>query len=140
MKRKLTINNNFTPCKVDIGDELFPNGIFEFNITKLLEHIKENQNDFTILQFETKDFIEDFSSFNEAHLESVDISQPIILAEISPWKYNIIDGNHRVEKARRMGVKSVSAYTLNVKDHINFLTTQKAYISYIKYWNSKQED
>ncbi len=138
MKRKLIIENDFTPCEVDTGDELFPNGIFEFNITKLLEYIKENRNDLTIVQFETNDFIEEYSSINEAHLEYVDISRPIILAEISPGKYNVIDGNHRVEKARRMGVKSVNAYKLNVDDHIKFLTTKKAYISYIEYWNSKQ--
>jgi hypothetical protein len=39
---KLKIDNAFTPCPVADGDELFPNGIFEFNITKMVEYI---QND-----------------------------------------------------------------------------------------------
>ncbi len=119
---------------------MFPNGIFEFNIRKLTEYINYNHDDFIIEQVEVNGFFKDHSSINEAHLKSVDISKPIVLAEISPGNYNVIDGNHRLEKARRMGVESVKAYRLNVDVHIRFLTTQRAYMSYIKYWNSKLED
>ena len=48
-----------------------------------------------------------FSSINESHMDSVVISQPVILAEISPGRFNLIDGNHRMEKARRLGVMSI---------------------------------
>jgi len=34
------VDNNFIPCPVAIGDELFPNGIFVFNITKILNIFK----------------------------------------------------------------------------------------------------
>jgi len=70
-------------------------------------------------------------------VDSTDISTPVILAEISPGRYNLIDGNHRMEKARRMGVKNLVAYKLNVEQHIPFLTSKKAYLAYIEYWNSK---
>lgn len=39
MAKMLRVDNDFTPCPVATGDELFPNGIFVFNITKLLEYI-----------------------------------------------------------------------------------------------------
>jgi len=57
-----------------------------------------------------EDFYKDFSSINESHVDSVDISLPVLLAEISPGRYNLIDGNHRMEKARRMGINCMPAY------------------------------
>jgi len=135
--RKLKVDNDFTPCPVANDDELFPNGIFEFNITKMLECILKNPEDVTLEEVEVSDFFKDFSSINESHMNSVEISRPVILAEISPGQYNSIDGNHRMEKARRMGIKSILAYRLNVEQHIRFLTTTMAYLAYIEYWNSK---
>jgi hypothetical protein len=138
MKNKhLKIDKNFVPCPMEIEDELYANGIFVFNITKMLNHIQENPNEFTIEEVTVSDFKKGFSSIDESHIASVDVTKPVIFAEISPGQYNLIDGNHRMEKARRMGVKSMSAYKLNVKQHIKFLTNEKAYILYVEYWNGK---
>jgi len=70
-------------------------------------------------------------------MEHVEISRPIILAEIAPGRYNLIDGNHRLEKAHRMGIKTIQAYRLNATQHIKFLIGKKTYTTYIEYWNSK---
>ncbi|MFK7848490.1 MAG: ParB/Srx family N-terminal domain-containing protein [Rhodothermales bacterium] len=78
-----------------------------------------------------------FTTINESHVDSVDISQPVILAEISPGHYNLIDGNHRMEKARRLKMKRISAYRLKAEQHVGFLTSKKAYLVYIDYWNGK---
>ena len=72
-------------------------------------------------------------------MDSVEISEPVILAEISPGRYNLIDGNHRMEKARRIGMESIMAYRLNAEQHMRFLTSRKSYESYIEYWNGKLE-
>ncbi|MGO8715884.1 MAG: ParB N-terminal domain-containing protein [Smithella sp.] len=37
---------------------------------------------------------------------------PIILAEISSGRYNVIDGNHRLEKAYRMEIGYITACKL----------------------------
>jgi hypothetical protein len=137
MVKMLRVDNNFTPCPVDTGDELFPNGIFEFNITKMLEYIQKKPDSIALEEVAVSDFFEGFSSINEAHMDSVEITRPVITAEISPGRYNLIDGNHRMEKARRMGIKSLPAYKLNVDQHILFLTSTKAYAAYVEYWNSK---
>jgi len=139
LAKRLKVDNDFTPCPVASGDELFPNGIFEFNITKMLEYIQKKPDGIAIEEVAVSDFFEGFSSINESHMDSVEISQPVIVAEISPGQYNLIDGNHRMEKARRAGLKSILAYRLNVEQHINFLTSKKAYVAYIEYWNSKLE-
>ena len=137
MVKRLKVDNNFTPCPVAAGDELFSNGIFVFNITKLLEYIQKKSNEVAVEEVAVSDFFKGFSSINESQMDSVEISQPVILAEISPRQYNLIDGNHRMEKARRMGLKSILAYRLSVEQHINFLTSRKAYLAYIEYWNNK---
>lgn len=137
LAKKLKADKDFTPAPVNDGDELYPNGIFVFNITKMIEHIAENPNEFETVAVEVDDFPEDFSSITESYVDSVDISRPVILAEISPGRYNLIDGNHRMEKARRMEIKSLLAFKLDVKQHVKFLTSKEAYLSYIEYWNGK---
>ena len=59
------------------------------------------------------------------------------MAEIAPGRYNLIDGNHRIEKARIMGLVSLMAHKMDVERHMKFLTGKKAYVAYIEYWNSK---
>ncbi|MBD3336820.1 MAG: hypothetical protein GF355_15010 [Candidatus Eisenbacteria bacterium] len=80
-----------------------------------------------------------FSTLNESHIDSVDVTKPIVLAEISPGNYNLIDGHHRLARARRLGMRSLRAYKLKVHEHIGFLTSKEAYLEYVEYWNSKQK-
>ena len=137
MAKILKVDNDFTPYPVTNGDELFANGIFEFNVTKMLEYIKENPDGISLEEVAVSDFFKEFSSINESHMDSVEISRPVILAEMSPGKYNLVDGNHRMEKARRMGIRNIQAYKLNVEQHLRFLTAKTAYFAYNEYWNSK---
>lgn len=137
MERKLKIDNAFTPCPTDAGDEIFPNGIFEFNITKILQHIHKNPHTVVLEEVAVDDFPKAFSSINESHMDSVELTARVILAEIAPGRLNLIDGHHRMEKARRMGVKRILAYKLNVEQHMQFLTDKRAYVVYVEYWNSK---
>ena len=101
----------------------------------MLEHIKNNSDEIDLVEVAVADFPKSFSSLDESHVDSVDVSRPLLLAEISPGHFNLIDGNHRMEKARKMGIKRILAYKLNVKQHIEFLTERKAYLSYVEYWN-----
>lgn len=137
MKKLLKIDPNFTPCPAQTDDELYPNGIFIFNITKLCEDIQNNPGQYTLENLAVSDFPPSFSSINEEHLDSVDISKPLILAEIAPGRFNLIDGHHRRAKARRDGVMSLPVYRLSVEQHIGFLTSKKSYEIYIGYWNEK---
>lgn len=137
MENPLKIDHGFTPCPVAAGDELFPNGIFVFNITKMTEYIHKNPDSIVLEEVAVSDFPRAFSSINESHVESVEISKPVVLAEISPGRYNLIDGHHRMEKARRLGISSIGAYKVSAEQHIRFLTSEKAYWAYVEYWNSK---
>jgi len=137
MMKRLKIDPAFTPCPVKDGDELFPNGIFEFNITALLAHLESHPEGVTVVDIAVSDLDHSFTSFDESYVESADITRPVVLAEISPGRFNLIDGHHRVEKALRHDIATLRANKLTVLQHIAFLTSNRAYLSYVEYWNGK---
>jgi hypothetical protein len=49
------------------------------------------------------------------------------------------NGNHRMKQARRKGEKTIMGYRIGPEDHMRFITTKKAYLTYIEYWNEKTE-
>lgn len=136
LARKLKVDKNFIPYEADDGDEFYPNGIFEFNITQMIKYIAEHLDEVALETVEVKD-IAWYSDIEDAKLEEIIIGIPVILAEIAPGKYNLIDGNHRMAKARKLGLKTIQAYRLKPEQHIRFLSNQKSYGIYIEYWNDK---
>lgn len=135
--RKLYLDKTFIPADIREGDEFFPNGIFEFNITRLIEHIKNNPETFIPENVNVLEFNNDFSVIDEVYIDSVVFNEPVILAEIAPGRYNLIDGNHRMEKSKKLGLKNIMAYKLSPAQHIRFLTSWNSYENYISYWNDK---
>ena len=61
LTRKLKIDSRFTPCSIEDGDELFPNGIFVFNITKMTEYITNHE--IPCEEVQVKDFSRGASKF-----------------------------------------------------------------------------
>jgi hypothetical protein len=133
-------NKKFKPLLVDEGDEIYPNGIFSFNITKMLAYMKDNPEIFILESINTEDYRKESTAYDEHYIDSVYRTDPVILAEISPGNYNLIDGNHRVEKISRKGGGTIMAYRITPEYHMQFLTSQNAYDTYIEYWNSKVKD
>ena len=139
--RKFKLNKKFQPLSCNVGDESFRNGIFEFNITKILDFINVNKDQFQAEEVEVK-AVRAFPSKNldESTIKIANILNPIILAEISPGLFNVIDGNHRLEKAYRDGVSKILAYKILAEQHIMFITSITAYEEYVQYWNTKLKD
>ncbi|MBI2522730.1 MAG: ParB N-terminal domain-containing protein [Bdellovibrio sp.] len=136
--KKLKFNKKFQPCPKDEDDELYANGIFVFNITKLLAFIRANADKFPREEVEVKAVrLFPSSQLTESTILAANLSAPIILAEISPGNFNVIDGNHRLERAHRDGMDKIPAFRVNVEQHLAFLTSEKAYKTYIEYWNGK---
>lgn len=93
--RKCRLNRNFRLLPLDEGEECFANGIFVFNITKLLAHIEANLGDSPVEEVE----VLPLTNYNPIHfnaetVKNVDCSRPVILAEIVPNSFNVIDGHH----------------------------------------------
>jgi hypothetical protein len=79
--RKLTIDPDFVPLPAVDGDEFYPNGIFKFNITKISQYILSNPGLFIAEEVAVKEIHTKSPHINESHLDSVDISKPVILAD-----------------------------------------------------------
>ena len=101
-------DKNFQSCLVESGDEHYANGIFEFNIARLLAFIDTCAERFPIERV----LVDDFPAYGSSHLNegtvcNADLSRPILFAEIAPGRFNVIDGNHRLARARRESVQMV---------------------------------
>ena len=140
MQELLKFDKKFTPYPTDDEDELFQNGIFVFNISRMIEYIQDNPGLFTPEVVALKDVYSTSPHINETHLDSVDVSKPVILAEIAPDRFNLIDGHHRAEKAIRQKIETIKAYRLKAQQHIHFLNSRKGYEKYVEYWNDKLKD
>jgi hypothetical protein len=139
--KRLELKKHFQPLPREEGDEFFPNGIFEFNITKLLSFISANPSRFPVEEISVRRYaVWEKERLNENTVETANLAIPIALAEISPGRFNVIDGNHRLEKARLQELEKIPAYTVRAENHIAFLTSEKAYQSFVKYWNSKIDE
>jgi hypothetical protein len=123
--RLLSADKNYVPASEDDGDELYPNGIFVCNISKMVEYIREHKDELSLESIEIKTCTRSFSKLDETTIDKADITIPLILAEISPGRYSVIDGNHRLEKAFRMGVDHMTAYKLKPEQHMQFFTSLK---------------
>ena len=134
---RIQADPTFAPCPVEDGDELFPNGIFVFNVTRILEHVARHPAEFALVQVSVRSFPRWDRPFVDADVEAADLARPVLLAEISPGSFNLIDGHHRLEKARRWGVETLPAYRLTVAQHLRFLTSARAYLAFVRYWNGK---
>ncbi len=136
--RKLKLLDDYVPCIAMEGEEIYPNGIFQFNISRILEHIANGNLSPEFEELEVRKWRPSLSGvINEAHLPSVDCSHTVILAEISPGRYNIIDGHHRIEKALRTNIPLVPAYKLKMEQLINYFIDLRGYKAFVDYWNSK---
>jgi hypothetical protein len=139
---KLRRDKRFQPCVAEPGDETYANGIFEFNITRLLAFAQEHTDRFPVIHVELRE-LPDYGNglhLNEVAILVADLSRPIVLAEISPGNFNVIDGNHRLARARRQGATALPAYRVQCPAHVPFLTSVFAYEKYVEYWNSKVSD
>ena len=142
--RTLKLKKNYIPKK-QINEELeiYKNGIFNFFISKILEDIENGiftpkKERINIKKWKNTHFTND--SLNEEHLKTVNTRKPIIQAEISISKFEIIDGNHRFEKAFRDGRKTINTYKIYGEELISYFYDKQGYECFIKYWNSKLED
>lgn len=135
---KLEVDKTFQPCPAEPGDEMYLNGIFEFNITRLVSFIEANVDQFPIERVGVDDIPNcGGKNLDEETIRTADLLRPILLAEISPGRFNLIDGHHRVAKAGREGVRALPAHRVASPFHVQFLTSIRAYQRYVEYWIGK---
>lgn len=91
---------------------------------------------------------------NKDYVEQADLGRPLIFAEIAPDRlemgmrradgdlyargYNLLDGHHRLAKARKLGIQKLPAYVLRMEQHLPF--PARSYETYVDYWKGKLEE
>ena len=149
--RLLSSERTTPPVFPDFGDEIFQNGVFFFNISAILKWLEQNPQ--PIVEIPT-DLWGTFPDKEDCYVDATDLTRPIAIAEIAPdyrdfhpdfpehhWPsrgYSCIDGQHRLEKARRLGLKALPAVILRMEQLIPFL--YDGYDRYVLYWNSKLKE
>lgn len=123
----------------DSSVEIYPNGIFHFNISRMLEYIDSGKTDAEQELIDVKEWFKRHvhGLVNEDHLLKVDITKPVLQAEIRPGMFEIIDGNHRLEKAYRDNVEFVNSFKLKGAQLLAFFADERGYKAFVEYWNSK---
>lgn len=137
--RRIKLDKNFIPLPNDVGDEIYPNGIFNFSISRILEHIASGKLKAEEEQINVGEWFKLHirGAVNEEHLTKVNVRKPVIQAEIRPDRFEIIDGNHRMERAFREGVEFIDSYRLKGEQLLPYFADERGYKAFIEYWNSK---
>ncbi|GKW45319.1 hypothetical protein [Planococcus sp. NCCP-2050] len=137
--RKLKENPNFKPCEPVVGDETLGGYPFRWNITRAASWIEENldQVELSVVQIGPPGQGADSAHLDEDFIPQADLSKPVIMAWMRPEFFRLIDGNHRVAKARRLGISGLPAYYLTEEQHRQFFTLAEADRIYVDYWNDK---
>lgn len=137
--RRIKLNKAFIPLPNDVGDEIYPNGIFNFSISRILEHIASGKLKAEEEQINVDEWFKSHirGKINEEHLPNVNVRKPVIQAEIRPDRFELIDGNHRTERASREGVECIDSYKLKGEQLLPYFVDERGYKAFIEYWNSK---
>ncbi|AQQ54186.1 hypothetical protein B0X71_14445 [Planococcus lenghuensis] len=112
---------------------------FRWNITTATAWIEANleQVQLSVVQIGPPEPGADSDSLDADFIPKADLSKPVIMVRMRPEVFRLIDGNHRVAKARRSGVKELPAYYLTAEQHRRFFTLPEADRLYVPYWNEK---
>ena len=126
--RKLKENPDFSPCTPKIRDEMIGGYPFKWNITRVSTWIDNNLSavDLSTVHINPSSVGVDSENLDKEYIPNADLSRPIIIVRMQPEFFRQIDGNHRVAKARRLGVKELPAYYLTELQHREFFTFKEA--------------
>lgn len=97
-------------------------GTISGNIMWDIEKIKKDISQYVIKEYHTFELIEENPFYgNEQYAMSTDISIPLIVVELKKGKRKLIDGNHRLFKANKLGHKTIAAYYLSEEQHKKYI-------------------
>ena len=97
------------------------NGILIWDVTSILEDIEQHPDSYTIQTLSTA-LLADHNDARVSHTRAMasDLTKPLVVAELSKDHLLLIDGNHRLHKARALGLENIPCYYLS--DHLNMST------------------
>ena len=132
--------------------EWFPVGVFSYNVSRIISDLEQFEKDpDAVRSFKASVIKRDINvaeairynfglgNLEKSHILQADIERPLIYVELAPDSYNLIDGNHRLAKAKQLGVEVLSAFFIQSHEAIRYLSSEAEYCDYVDYWNGKVE-
>lgn len=137
--KELKVNPAFISCKPVPGDEMLGGFPFNWNVSRALEWIQENLDvvELSVVKIGPAGPGVDSANLDEDFLQQADLTKPLIMVRMRPEFFRLIDGNHRVAKARHQGIAELPAYYLTPEQHRQFFTSEDMDKRYVDYWNDK---
>ncbi len=74
----------------------------------------------------------------EEYVMNTDITQPLIVVNLTENIDKLIDGNHRLQKVLKIGIDKIMAYGLSFEEHRDYIIDydEKIYWEVVKHWDS----
>lgn len=150
--REMVYRPEFYDFHNDDREEWFPNGIFNYNVSRLIKDLSVCETDrsnvpwlheATKASIPVKEILKYYSGWErleEEHIAAAVLKRPLIFVELAPDSFNLIDGHHRIAKAIREGVDNLPAWMVGAHSAIRYLGREFEYCRYTEYWNSKIEE
>jgi len=138
-KRK---KKDYEPAWQTNDDEIFHFGALRWNVTKMKQWIKENVDSLDILDIPVEPwavFIENVIRHREDHIDEVNIAEPLIAVEMLEDSIIVVDGAHRILKAKKLGIENLKTYFLPFDLQVQFLINEWEYEQAITMWNNDCE-
>ncbi len=125
-------------------DEWYPNGIFQFNVSRIKNDIERHAEELdrykTCVSVLSLWSLFEPTNLKEEHVDVADLEKPVILCEMGPDEYVLIDGYHRLAKAKRAGKNALEAYFIPAQLALMYLTSEFQYQKYLEHWEDKVTD
>lgn len=118
--------------KYRIGNEY---GYIMWDINRILK----DKAKFSIKEFDVKTLAaKNCFHGNEEYAMKTDLSEPLIVVNLISDIDKLIDGNHRLWKATKMGYKTISAYYLSIQEHCRYIVDfdRNLYWNIVNHWDA----
>lgn len=120
MEQKYRIGNDYGHITWDVGRMLRDRANFEIKEFSVAELAANNR----------------FYGDTE-YAMTTDSTVPLIVVSLKKGTDKLIDGNHRLYKAKGSGVKTIFAYYLSVREHCRYIIEydEMVYRDVVEHWN-----
>ncbi len=129
----------FSPIPLQAGQEYLAIGPYEWHITALKQYLRQVFALRYLRFVRVERYMHPYLQVDEQHMEQVNVLSPVILAELYPGEYVVIDGQHRLSKASRMERERILAYKVPAAIHAHFMTTLEAHEAFVHYHNHHEK-
>lgn len=139
MKERVEHLSSFTPCRCGGNDIIRDLHGFTFNLSRMAADIQKSPDKYIRHKIDLSFYCNSVSGTGKEGKTSRAL-YPIILLEIKPDHYEMLCGYYKAVQALQNGISELEAVFVTSKQHVRFMTSENAYKSFIRYWNTAVDE